>query len=29
MYDAALGLIWVENQVSLRVNEMAMGKACF
>jgi hypothetical protein len=25
--DAALGLIWVENQVSLGANEMVMGKA--
>ncbi len=27
--DAALGLIWVENQVSLGANETLMGKACF
>jgi hypothetical protein len=27
--DAAIGLIWVENQVSLGANEMVMGKACF
>jgi hypothetical protein len=27
--DAALSLIWVENQVSLGANEMVMGKACF
>jgi hypothetical protein len=28
-YDAASGLIWVENQVSLGANETVMGKACF
>jgi hypothetical protein len=27
--DAALGLIWVKNQVSLGENKMVMGKACF
>ncbi len=27
--DAASGLIWVENQVSLGANETVMGKACF
>ncbi len=27
--DAALGLIWNENQVSLGANETVMGKACF
>jgi hypothetical protein len=27
--DAALGLIWVENQVSLGANETVMGKAPF
>jgi hypothetical protein len=27
--DAASGLIWVENQVSLGANETAMGKARF
>jgi hypothetical protein len=27
--DVALGLIWVENQVSLVANETVMGKACF
>ncbi len=27
--DSALGLIWVENQVSLGANEMVMGKVCF
>jgi hypothetical protein len=27
--DAALGLIWVENQVSLGANETVMCKACF
>jgi hypothetical protein len=27
--DAALGLIWVENQVSLGADETVMGKACF
>jgi hypothetical protein len=27
--DAALGLIWVENQISLGNNETVMGKACF
>jgi hypothetical protein len=27
--DAASGLIWVENQVSLGANETIMGKACF
>jgi hypothetical protein len=27
--DAALGFIWVENQVSLGANETVMGKACF
>jgi hypothetical protein len=26
--DAALGLIWVENQVSRDANETVMGKAC-
>ncbi len=26
--DAALGLIWVENQVSLGENQTVMGKAC-
>ncbi len=28
-YNAALGLIWVENQVSFGANETVMGKACF
>ncbi len=27
--DAASGLIWVENQVSLGANETVMGKSCF
>jgi hypothetical protein len=27
--DVALGLIWVENQVSLGANDTVMGKACF
>jgi hypothetical protein len=27
--DAASGLIWVENQVSLGANKIVMGKACF
>jgi hypothetical protein len=27
--DAASGIIWVENQVSLGANETVMGKACF
>jgi hypothetical protein len=27
--DAASGLIWVENQVSLGANETIMGKSCF
>jgi hypothetical protein len=27
--DAASGLIWVENQVSLGANEMVMGMTCF
>ncbi len=27
--DAASGLIWVDNQVSLVANETVMGKACF
>jgi hypothetical protein len=27
--DAASGLIWVENQVSLGANETVVGKACF
>jgi hypothetical protein len=27
--DAASGLIWVDNQVSLGANEMVIGKACF
>jgi hypothetical protein len=27
--DAALGLIWVENQFSLGANETVMGKAHF
>jgi hypothetical protein len=27
--DAASGLIWVENQVSLDTREMVMGKSCF
>ena len=27
--DAASGLIWVENQISLGANETVMGKACF
>ena len=27
--DAASGLIWVENQVSLGANEAVMGKTCF
>ncbi len=27
--DAASGLIWVENQVSLGADEMIMGKVCF
>jgi hypothetical protein len=27
--DAASGLIWVENQVSLGANKTVMGKACF
>jgi len=27
--DAAPGLIWVENQVSLGANKMVMGKARF
>ncbi len=27
--NAASGLIWVENQVSLGANETVMGKSCF
>jgi hypothetical protein len=27
--DAASGLIWVKNQVSLGANETVIGKACF
>ncbi len=27
--DAASGLIWVKNQVSLGANKTVMGKACF
>jgi hypothetical protein len=27
--DAASGLIWVENQVSIGANETVMGKSCF